>query len=92
MARGVDGFSRRWGIAIEFTQHARLAEAPHILPLAPESQFVDYESRHVLFKTRKGQGYRALFTIVGNEIRVLHVRGPGQDVMSEDQLGNPAER
>jgi hypothetical protein len=51
--------------------------------------YVDYEVRHILFGTRKGRTYRGLFTVVGAEIRLLHVRGPGQDVMTEKQLGRP---
>jgi plasmid stabilization system protein ParE len=50
--------------------------------LASESDFVDYEIREVLFKTRQGRPYRILFTIVDNEVLVLRVRGPGQDDVS----------
>ena len=57
--------------------------------LAPESEHVDYEIREVLFKTRKGNPYRILFTIQGNEVLVLRVRGLGQDFVPEEQLPTP---
>ena len=56
-----------------------LAESPEARGLAPEDALIDHARiRHVIFKTKKGRPYRALFTIVGNEVRVLHVRTPGQ--------------
>jgi len=54
--------------------------------LAVESDYVDFEVREVLFKTRRGLVYRALYTIRGDEVFVLHVRGPGQDFLSAEQL------
>jgi hypothetical protein len=50
--------------------------------LAPESAEVDYPVQQFLFKTPRGRKYRILYTIVGDEVRVLHVRGPGQDVIT----------
>ena len=39
--------------------------------LAPENEFVDFDVRQVLFKTRRGKRfYRLIFTIVGDEVRV----------------------
>lgn len=54
--------------------------------LAPESEFVDREIRQVLFKTRRGNRYRALFTVTGDTVYVLHVRGPGQRLLDADEL------
>src|SRR5690242_12869974 len=68
---------------------ASLATNPFIAPLAPESDRFDYEIRQILFRTRAGRTYRAVFTVVGEEVRILRVRGPGQpplrrgDVTSE---------
>lgn len=71
----------------------RLAEARDRLALdapgralAAESEHVDYEIREVLFKTRRGKPYRILFTIRGDEVLVLRVRGPGQDFIAEGEL------
>ncbi len=58
-----------------------LANAP-----APENPHVDEEIRQILFKTPRGLPYRILYTIVTNEIRVLRVRGPGQDLLEQSQL------
>jgi plasmid stabilization system protein ParE len=61
------------------------SEADH-LPLAAENDHVEFEVREVLFKTRRGLVYRALFTIRANDVFVLHVRGPGQDFLTAEQL------
>lgn len=68
---------------------ARLEESADTFPLAPENEHVNLEVREILFKTRRGLFYRALFTIRGDEVLVLHVRGPGQDFLTEDELGPP---
>jgi plasmid stabilization system protein ParE len=68
---------------------ATLATNPFLAPLAPESDRFDIEIRHILFRTRAGQTYRAVFTVEGEEVRILRVRGSGQpplrrgDVTSE---------
>jgi plasmid stabilization system protein ParE len=51
---------------------------PFVAPLAPESKSFDIEIRHILFRTRYGRPYRAIFTVVGDEVRILRVRGSGQ--------------
>jgi plasmid stabilization system protein ParE len=52
---------------------------------APENDEVDAELWQKFFKTRRGHTYRLLYTIIGNEVRVLRVRGPGQaPVTGED--------
>jgi plasmid stabilization system protein ParE len=65
---------------------ATLDRNPQSCSLAPEDELVDYEIRQLIFRTRKGLPYRALFTIVGGEVRVLHVRGPGQNLVEPDEL------
>lgn len=64
----------------------RLAVDAASRPLAYESRFVNREIREVLFKTRKGRPYRILFTIAGDEVLILRVRGPGQDTLSPTDL------
>jgi plasmid stabilization system protein ParE len=78
--------ARAWYRAYEAALD-RLARVANTLGLAPENEFVDYEIRQILFRTRKGKTYRGLFTIVDDEVRLLHVRGPGQDVMTKEQMG-----
>ena len=54
--------------------------------LAPESAKYDVEIRQILFKTRRGLKYRALFTVVGRGVYVIHLRGPRQNLLRRDQL------
>jgi hypothetical protein len=53
---------------------------------APESVKYGIEIRQILFKTRRGRKYRALFTIVGRGVYVIQLRGPHQDLLRRDQL------
>lgn len=45
---------------------------------ADENHRFDIEVKQALFKTRRGRVYRLVFTIVGDEVRILRVRGSGQ--------------
>ncbi len=56
----------------------RLASDADRCGRAEEDEHLDIDVKQVLFKTRRGRIYRILFTIVGNEVRILRVRGPGQ--------------
>jgi plasmid stabilization system protein ParE len=51
---------------------------------APERQFFPDAIRECFFKTRAGRRDRILLVIATSQVRVLHVRGPGQQfVMSQ---------
>lgn len=76
----------RWLAAFEDAKD-RLASNPLLCGLAPENDFVDAEIRQAIFKTRRGRRYRALFTIIGEEVRILHIRGPGQRLLTRRELG-----
>ncbi len=54
--------------------------------LASENDLFPFEIRQVLFKTRRGRTYRYVFTVVGAELRILRVRGPGQPPLQPDEL------
>ena len=56
------------------------------LPFAPENSLTADTLREFSFKTRRGRSYRAVFTVVGDELRLLRIRGPGQAPLSEDEL------
>lgn len=56
----------------------RIVRHPWACSIAPETAEFDFELRQVLFKTRYGSLYRCVFTVVGDEVRILRVRGPGQ--------------
>jgi plasmid stabilization system protein ParE len=55
--------------------------------LAPESVGLGREIRQRFFKTRRGRSYRLIYTIAGQEVRVLRVRGPGQAPVDFDDIG-----
>lgn len=65
------------------TAAMKLQRAPFVWPLSPENEFVDYNVRHFIFRTRRARPYRALYTVVENEIRILHVRGSRQNTMTD---------
>jgi len=53
---------------------------------APESSHVEEDIRQVFFKTRRGHPYRILYTVVGDQVRVLRVRGTGQDLLGPEEI------
>jgi toxin ParE1/3/4 len=56
---------------------------PQRCGLAPENVAVPHEVRQLVFRPRRGRVFRALFTIVEDEVRVLRIRGAGQDLVQE---------
>jgi len=63
----------------------RLASNADRCGQADEDEHFDIDVKQALFKTRRGRIYRMLFTIVGNEVRILRIRGPGQaPVVAQD--------
>jgi plasmid stabilization system protein ParE len=65
---------------------ASLAKNPFVQPTAPESTALNEEVRHIVFRTRAGRTYRAIFVVFGNEVRVLRVRGQGQRPLTSEDL------
>jgi plasmid stabilization system protein ParE len=58
-----------------------LEENPLSCGLAPESELTDEEVRQLIFKTKRGRRYRAIFTVSQDTVHLLHIRGPGQDLV-----------
>ena len=79
-----DDARRWWDAYLDACQS--LADNPERNAIAPEAQCGDDEVRQALFKTRRGVYYRALYTISGDEVHVLRVRGPGQPDLSSDEV------
>jgi len=75
----------KWNAALSAAKD-RLADSAESFPRAPESEAFDKDVRQVLFKTPKGNQYRALFTIEGNTVYVIAVRGFGQDLVTPDGI------
>jgi plasmid stabilization system protein ParE len=82
--RSPDGAVRWWQAFLDACD--RLKKQPQSFALAIESESSGREIREILFKTRQGRYYRALFVVLGNEVRVLRVRGPGQPDLQPDEL------
>lgn len=82
--RAPEGASRwfeQWLAAV-----TQLADSPGRFGLALESGLVTAEIRQVNFRTRHGRLYRAIFSIDGSVVNVLHVRGPGQSPLTKRDL------
>ena len=56
----------------------RIVNRPFACCLAPENPKFTFELRQAILKTRYGDPYRCVFTVVDNEVRLLRVRGRGQ--------------
>ena len=54
--------------------------------LALKNSLVKRELRQSLFKTPRDRTYRMVFTIVGSDVRVLAIRGPGQAPLNRSDL------
>ncbi len=65
---------------------ARLEQNPSPCALAPENDYVQPEVRQAIFSTRRGLPYRVLFTIAGAEVRILRIRGSGQDLLHPGEM------
>ncbi len=78
----------RWKAALD-SASVRMSEDPLRFPLIPEKLRLRFEVRNVLFKTRKGKFYRAIFTIVGDEVRILRIRRPAQRPIRGRALPKP---
>ncbi len=59
--------------------------------LAPEDKDHEATIQQITFKTRSGGQYRALLAIRESCVYVLHVRGPGQNLLARGELRFPPE-
>lgn len=72
-ADGARSWYRAWNDALD-----RLERRPERFGLAIEGPRRNRQIRESYFRTRRGRTYRILFTIVEQDVRVLHVLGSGQ--------------
>jgi len=82
--KGADAWANAFYRALK-----RLHSQPTALALAPESENYQEDIRQLLFKTRQGLTYRALFVTRGDRVLIIHLRGPGQDTMSREEIQLP---
>jgi plasmid stabilization system protein ParE len=64
----------------------RLADGADGYAVAVEDPECDVPLKQALFRTARGHTYRAIFTVVGYQVRILRVRGPGQPPLQPDEL------
>ena len=83
-AQGADARYRAFlACANEMLRH------PFAFSIAPENAEFEFELRQALFKTKSGNPYRCVFTIVGDEVRILRVRGRGQAPLKATDFVKP---
>ncbi len=76
--------------AVAFHDALRQLETnPVSRPLAPESEHHAEDIHQLVFKTRRGNAYRALFIIRRDRVYVVHIRGLGQDIMAPEEVQLP---
>lgn len=69
----------------------RILESPDTYPAAPEAlPRWGRTIQHALFKTKRGRRYRILFELMGTEVRILRIRGPGQPPLRRRDLPSNA--
>ena len=78
---GAEAWYRKWLEVLEI-----LKQRADAFGLAPESEDHSEPIRQTLFKTRRGRAYRGLFAVRGHEVFILHVRGPGQNLLGHKEL------
>lgn len=62
-----------------------LMKSPERCGLAPENDAVEPEIRQLLYGRRSGI-HRAIFTITGGDVRVLHIRHAAREPLSAEDL------
>jgi plasmid stabilization system protein ParE len=77
--------AQRWLAALDQAK-STLVTSPVVFGLAAEGIALDREVRERFFKTRRGRVYRLMFIVVGDEVRILRVRGPGQPPVSSGDI------
>lgn len=74
-----------WSVALQRVLKS-LRDNPERHAIAPESDEHEPPLRQFLFKTRRGRVYRGLFKIADNVVYVLHIRGPGQELLRPEDF------
>ena len=77
--------AERWDEAFEAALQ-RLSRNPLEGGVAPESKRLTEEVRQILFRTKHGLVYRAIYKIDGDRVVVLRLRGPGQRPINRRDL------
>jgi len=65
----------------------KLEKNPESRPSAPENGEFPFHLRQYTFRGKSGKANRALFAIVGDQVRVLAIRRPGQPLVTPEDIG-----
>jgi plasmid stabilization system protein ParE len=79
--QGAETWLARWDEVV-----LSLTFAPERFSLAAESSDHSVTIQQVIFRTRRGKPYRALFTVRDQTVFILHVRGFGQKLLESVDL------
>ncbi len=63
-----------------------LENDPHRWSLAPESARFPFELRQLMIRSKSRKANRALFVVLGDQVRVLAVRRPGQPLVTQRDI------
>ena len=84
VAEHAPGTARQWLNRFEIALDS-LSSNPERCPLALEDNLIDATIRQLLFGKRTGR-FRALFTVRGQDVIVLHIRRGTMDMASASEL------
>jgi plasmid stabilization system protein ParE len=84
LARSPQGALSWWRSFEQATR--RLAEQVDVAAQAPENDLFPEYIQQKIFGTNQGRRYRIVFTVSGDAILVLRVRGPGQPPLAADEI------
>jgi plasmid stabilization system protein ParE len=74
-------------LAVRFEEAlANLEENPFVAPVAPESKDLGERVRQIMFRTKAGRTFRALFVVVGTDVRILRAREADQPPLSAGEI------
>jgi plasmid stabilization system protein ParE len=78
----------RWLDALELACR-RIGDQPDSCGLAPEADSFEEPLRQIVFRTKRGNAYRALFLIRTGSVHVVSVRGAGQPPLTPGEIVIP---
>jgi plasmid stabilization system protein ParE len=78
----------RWLDAFEAAVNL-LRQSAANCPVAMEADDLGIDLRQSMFRTRRGRIYRLLFVIRDDQVYLAAIRGPGQEVVSLEDLDLP---
>ena len=86
-ARSLKG-AKSWLAVLEKTL-GQLPKSAASSAAAVESNDFGLDMRQRLFKTRRGNTYRLVFTLHNGIVHILAVRGAGQDLLQQNEIEIP---